>query len=159
VHVADAEGVVVMDSRVLLQEVRTRGSGSDGATGALAGSSSTAKVNPRYGDAGASGAQKIIRAAADQLDYGSRLRGRTDRNRLLSRLGIELVAGPERATAETGYVPAWTQKRVAVSEGSLLMMASMSSPCLISVPMQFQAGDVTGHPLLDAGPGCVGHGP
>src|SRR5215213_649946 len=83
-----------MDSRVLHQEVRTRGFGSDGASGALAGASGTAKVNPRYGDAGANGAQEVIRAAADQLDYGSRLRGRADIIHL-SWLGIELVAGLE----------------------------------------------------------------
>src|SRR3954447_12602160 len=88
--------------------------------------------------------------------------------------GVGFVAGPteasfpgsasslspalRRATAETSYVPACTQKRVAVPEGSLLMMASMSSPCVICVPLQSQLdGGVTGHPLLEAGPGCVSH--
>jgi hypothetical protein len=126
-HVADAEGGVVMDSRVLHQEVRTRGSGSDGATGALAGASSTAKVNPRYGDAGANGAQEVIRAAADQLDYGSRLRGRTDRNRLLSRLGTELVAGPEagdRGNRIRARVPPCRRGVLAAAPDGLLATAN-----------------------------------
>ena len=82
-----------MNSGVLHQKVRTRRPGSD-STSAVASAAGTTKVDPRYGDTAAVGAQQVIGAAADELDHGGRLRSRVDIG-LRSRLGIELVAGRE----------------------------------------------------------------
>ena len=69
-RVADADRVVVVDSRKLYQEIRIRRSSSDGAASASASAAGATKVNPLYGDVGAEGAQQVIRAVgAVQLDY------------------------------------------------------------------------------------------
>jgi hypothetical protein len=137
-HVADADGVVVMDPCVSNQEFRIRGSCSDGAAGAIAGATGTAKVNPLYGDVGAKRARQVLCAAADQLDYGGQLLGRSDIFQL-SRFGIERVAVLEAGDLGD-LIPACVDtERVAVLASSSLVLASISSPGRMSVPVQFQA--------------------
>ena len=61
-----------MNSGELHHKIRTRRASSD-STSAGTSAAGTSKVNPTYGDTGATGAQQVVRAAADQLDYRSRL--------------------------------------------------------------------------------------
>src|SRR5687768_9150300 len=61
-----------MNSGELHHKVRTRRPSSD-STRAGTSAFGTTKVNPRYGDTGATGAQQVVRAAAFQLDYRNRL--------------------------------------------------------------------------------------
>src|SRR5918993_4198259 len=82
-----------MDSRELHQKVRTRRPSGD-STSAVTGAVCTTKVDPRYGDTIAIGAQQVVRAAADQLDYRGRLCSWTNSGRR-SGLTLELVAGLE----------------------------------------------------------------
>src|SRR4051794_9734732 len=125
-----------MNSGVLHQEVRTRGPGSD-STSAVASAAGTTKVDPRYGDTAAVGAQQVIGAAADELDHGA---GFVAVSTVVIVPGSASSLSPalRMAGAETLYVPAWTQKRVAAPEASPLMMASMSSPDVIWLPVQLQ---------------------
>src|SRR5215203_5737388 len=57
-----------MNSGELHHKVRTRRPSSD-STRAGTSAAGISKVDPRYGDRVATGAQQIVRAAADQLDY------------------------------------------------------------------------------------------
>src|SRR5215208_3302905 len=61
-----------MNSCELHHKLRTRRPSSD-STRAGTSAAGTSKVNPRYGDRVATGAQQVVRAVADQLDYRNRL--------------------------------------------------------------------------------------
>ena len=82
-----------MNSRELHHKVRTRRPSSD-STSAGTSAAGTSKVNPRNGDTTAIGAQQVVRAAADQLDYWSRLCSCIDSS-LRSGLALEFVASLE----------------------------------------------------------------
>ena len=85
-----------MDSRELHQKVRTCRPSSD-STSAVTSAPGTSVVNPTYGDTIAIGAQHVVRAAAFQLDYRSRL----------------------VAVSTLDHVPGWPLELVASLEGSL----------------------------------------
>src|SRR5829696_4107051 len=61
-----------MNAGELHHKVRTRRPRSD-STRAGTSAAGTTKVDPRYGNTTAIGAQQVVRAAADQLDYRNRL--------------------------------------------------------------------------------------